>query len=240
MQADRACLKCGIRLSGHETAVGSTSLTPRLAPVTFCTRHQVQPSTSSVTPESNPAQNGNIVLIGFMGSGKSSIGRLLASQSGRTFVDTDQLVVSKAGMEISEIFAKHGEALFRDWESEVLTELPCQSGMIVSTGGGIILREENRKLLRSIGFVVWLTASEEEIFRRVTRNSKRPLVQTENPRETIHTLLEQRTPLYCCASDCVIDTGSLSRKRAAEEILRRADQYYDEPPKDGETPRHTC
>jgi shikimate kinase len=111
----------------------------------------------------------NIVLIGFMGSGKSSIGRLIAGRLGFIFVDTDALVTQRAGLEIA-------------------------------TGGGIVLRERNHELLRELDLVVLLTANEEVIYERVSRNTMRPLLQTENPRETLSRLLAARDPLYAAAA----------------------------------------
>jgi shikimate kinase len=111
----------------------------------------------------------NIALIGFIGSGKSSIGRLIAGRLGFIFVDTDALVTQRAGLEIA-------------------------------TGGGIVLRERNHELLRELGLVVLLTANEEVIYERVSRNTKRPLLQTENPRETLSRLQAARDPLYAAAA----------------------------------------
>lgn len=164
----------------------------------------------------------NIVLIGFMGSGKSSSGRLIAARLGFRFVDTDRLIVQNTGMPITEIFAKHGEAWFRDQETRALESLRERTGQVIATGGGIILRESNVALLRRLGFVAWLTADEKAILERVSRNNKRPLMQTENPRETIHRLLTQRNPLYRAAAHCVIDTDGRSRAEVADAVIFEA------------------
>ena len=127
----------------------------------------------------------NIVLIGFMGSGKSSIGRRVATRLGFQFLDTDALLVEREGREITEIFEQDGEARFRDLETSVLSSLGMRDRCVISTGGGVILREENRALLRGLGFTVWLTASEDVIYQRVSRNTKRPLLHTADPRATV-------------------------------------------------------
>lgn len=162
-----------------------------------------------------------------MGSGKSSVGRILARKKRWKFLDTDHLIIEQAeGMEISRIFAEFGEENFRDRETAVLRSLIGSKKNIIATGGGIILREENRQLLRQLGFVVWLTASEEVLFNRVSRNDKRPLLQTPNPRETIHQILETRTSLYQESADCVIDSTHLSCSGVTDLILLRARQYF--------------
>lgn len=168
----------------------------------------------------------NIVLIGFMGSGKSSIGRLVAGQLGFNFVDTDALVVEKAGMEISAIFKEHGEAYFRDLESSVLASLAGREYCVISTGGGIILRPDNRALLHQLGLVVLLMANEEVLFERVSRNTRRPLLQTENPRETLHTMLASRRSLYEEASQYTLDTSEMEHREAAAAVLTEARRVF--------------
>jgi shikimate kinase len=168
----------------------------------------------------------NIVLIGFMGSGKSSIGRLLAKHLGWRFADTDRLIVDRSGMEIPGIFATHGEAGFRDLETAALESLGSVTRTVLATGGGAVLRECNRALLRELGFVVALTATEEVIFERVSRNKRRPLLQTDNPRETVAGLLAERRPLYAEAAQFSLDTSSLSHAEAAELILAEARRNF--------------
>lgn len=168
----------------------------------------------------------NIVLIGFMGSGKSSVGRLIASTLMHRFVDTDQMIVQKIGAEISDIFKTHGETYFRDQEQLALESLRQNDRLVIATGGGIVTRQENIGLLRELGFVVWLTASEEIIFDRVSRNAKRPLLQTANPRETISQLLAQRNPLYEAAAQFTFDTTDFPRAGIAETIIAKADEFF--------------
>jgi len=176
----------------------------------------------SLSPEYSAPIIGNIVLIGFMGSGKSTVGRILAMRLGFQFVDTDALVVEACGMEISDLFAQQGEAVFRDYESDVLASLRGKTRRIVATGGGIVTRESNHALLHELGFVAGLTAKEEVIFERVSRNHKRPLLQTANPRETISKMLALRAPLYAAAADVLIDTSAISHAQVASEIIAAA------------------
>ncbi len=160
----------------------------------------------------------NVVLVGFMGSGKSSVGRLLARTLQGRFVDTDRLVVDRAGRDITEIFATDGEGFFRQEESRALRSLLGGSRLVVATGGGILTVPENVPALRRLGFVVWLTASEEVIWERVSRNRKRPLLHTDNPRETVRALLAKRNPLYAAAADITVDTTGLTHAEVAGRI----------------------
>ncbi|MEP6671156.1 MAG: shikimate kinase [Chthoniobacter sp.] len=168
----------------------------------------------------------NIVFIGFMGSGKTSIGRLVAHRLGFQFIDTDAVVVERAGMQVAEIFARHGEPWFREQETAVLRSLGNLNRAVFSTGGGIVLRPENRELLRELGLVVWLTASEEVIFERVSRNKKRPLLQTDDPRATVHELLEQRRPLYEGAAQFTLDSSTLAHDDAANVVIAEARRAF--------------
>ncbi|MCE9612128.1 MAG: shikimate kinase [Chthoniobacter sp.] len=168
----------------------------------------------------------NIVLIGFMGSGKSSVGRRIAAQLGFQFVDTDALLVEREGREIAEIFASEGEDHFRDLESAMLEALATRTGCVISTGGGVILREKNRALLRQLGLVVWLTASEDTIFARVSRTNKRPLLQTANPRATVTELFAARRPLYEAAAQFTLDTTAFSHAQAAAAVIAEARRVF--------------
>lgn len=163
-----------------------------------------------------------------MGSGKSSIGRILATKLGFHFLDTDAMVVEAAGMQITEIFALKGEEGFRDYESRTLDFLMQRQARaaVIATGGGIVTRPANVPLMHQLGFVVQLTACEEVIFERVSRNKARPLLHTPNPRETVSQLLAQRAPLYAAAADFVVDTSAKSHIQAADEIIAEAWRRY--------------
>ena len=165
----------------------------------------------------------NLVLVGFMGSGKSSVGRILSSLTGFALVDTDTLVAQEAGQSIPAIFKQHGEDHFRALETKVLQSLVGRIGLIVATGGGVIVAEENRKLLPQIGPVVWLDASPEQLYQRV-KHSKRPLLQTDDPRRTVEELYRQREPLYREAATVRIDSGTLTHRQTAEAVLNTLQQ----------------
>jgi shikimate kinase len=158
----------------------------------------------------------NIVLIGFMGSGKSSIGRLVAGRLGFQFVDTDAVVWSARDRDPG-IFAQHGEAHFRELETAALESMARARPCVISTGGGVIVRERNRALLRELGFVVWLTASEEVIFERVSRNARRPLLQTRTRAKPWRSCSPAAKPLYAETAQFTLDTTTLAGPRLPKQ-----------------------
>jgi shikimate kinase len=166
-----------------------------------------------------PALVRNLVLVGFMGSGKSSVGREIARRCDLRFLDTDSVIRQKYGKSIPEIFAIHGESAFRDEEHQVLLRLRGARHLVIATGGGIVLQSRNRLILRSIGPVIWLTADEEVIWDRVSRNPNRPLLHTVDPRSTIRNLMQVRYPLYREAADIIVETSSLTHQEVATRIL---------------------
>lgn len=161
-----------------------------------------------------------------MGSGKTSIGRIVAQRLGFQFVDTDAVIVERAGMQVAEIFERHGEAWFREQETATLRSLSILNRAVISTGGGVVTREENHALLRELGFVVWLTASEDVIFERVSRNTKRPLLQTPDPRATVHELLEKRRGLYEAVAQFTLDTTTLAHENTASTLIAEARRVF--------------
>ena len=170
----------------------------------------------------------NIILIGFMGSGKSSVARDLSTALGYPVVDTDSLIIEKTGTSIPAIFEQDGEEEFRDLETAVLTELE-QSGpshRIVATGGGIIERRANRDVLKKMGFVVWLVVSPEEILRRTAKNRERPLLNTGNPEETIRHLLEKRVDFYRDTAHQEIETDDLTFPEITTGIVESARYFF--------------
>ena len=160
----------------------------------------------------------NIFLVGPMGAGKSTIGRLLASELNLSFRDSDRVIEERTGADIPWIFDMEGEEGFRERETAVLTELSTEANVVIATGGGIILRELNRTIMKSSGFVCYLTASIDQLVERTSRDKKRPLLQVENPRQKIIDLLSLRDPLYRDAADFVINTDRRSPKAVAQEI----------------------
>jgi shikimate kinase len=171
-------------------------------------------------------ERGNaIVLIGFMGAGKSSVGRTLARMTGLPRFDTDEMVVARFGLTIPKIFETYGEEKFRDAETEALRELAGKGQAILVTGGGIVLREENCALLRELGAIVYLSADEETLFARISRRSTRPLLRTENPRATLKELVASRLPLYRGAADVEVDTSGLSHDEVARRLLKSIEAH---------------
>ena len=164
----------------------------------------------------------NFVLIGFMGCGKSSVGRKLSSLTGHRFLDTDELVVKAEGRSIPDIFAASGEEGFREIEQRVLADLIGVAGVVLSTGGGAIIREANREALKKIGIVVWLDSDPDILFERAIRSGKRPLLQTQNPRETFDQLLSARRPIYESFADFRFDSSGVDQDEAARKVLEQA------------------
>jgi shikimate kinase len=160
----------------------------------------------------------NIFLTGFMGCGKTSVGRLLASRLGYGFVDLDEAIVSQEGSSIRDIFSTRGEPAFRLMESRVLATIAAGSGLVVSTGGGAVIAPENRQVMRNAGFIINLTASIEVIASRLTGDSERPLLQGDASTERIRTMLESREEYYADA-DLRIDTTTRTVDAVAAAIL---------------------
>jgi shikimate kinase len=167
-----------------------------------------------------------IVLIGMMGAGKSAVGRCLQQRFGFSRFDTDQIVTSKFGMPISEIFSKHGEDKFREAETETLQALTISGPAVIVTGGGIVLREQNLALLKRLGAVVWLHADEATLFKRASGTGNRPLLQHKNPRDAFAQMLQARLPLYARVADIRIDTSMLTGEEVALAILSRFKKYF--------------
>jgi shikimate kinase len=160
----------------------------------------------------------NVVLTGFMGTGKSEVGKALAKRLGYIYVDTDTEVEKQRGMKISDIFGAQGEAAFRDMEAEVIRRLSEGDKLVIATGGGAVLREENMENLRKKGVIVCLNASAEAILNRVNGNSDRPLLQVEDPLARIREMLAERRPYYERA-DIVMDTEDRSPLEIADDII---------------------
>lgn len=162
-----------------------------------------------------------------MGCGKSSVGRRLSGLTGHKFTDTDDLIVQAEQRSISEIFAQNGEEYFRDAEQRVLEGLIGASGLILSTGGGLILRASNREILKQIGIVAWLDADPDILFERASRSGKRPLLQTENPRATFDQLITSRREIYSDTADFRLDSTMLNHDEAAQMLLDEAMKHRD-------------
>ncbi len=159
-----------------------------------------------------------IVLIGPMGAGKTTIGRALAQLTARPHFDTDGMVEAEARLSIAQIFSHDGEERFRELETEALGRIPTDCAAVVSAGGGIVLRSENVERMRTLGYLIHLTADEETLLERALRDGSRPLLQTNDPRRALSTLLRTREPFYRKAADHTVDTSRLEPDEAAAEI----------------------
>lgn len=160
----------------------------------------------------------NIALVGFMGTGKSTVGQLVASMLGFRFLDTDSMIEGMAGHKIAEIFAAQGEARFREYERGVVERLQGLEGVVVSTGGGLIVNPENFASLRQHSLIVCLWATAETIFRRVGHQAHRPLLRVENPLEKIRSLLQERAPFYKQA-DVLLSSDFRKPKEVASHVV---------------------
>ena len=162
-----------------------------------------------------------------MGAGKSTIGRHLATALKLTFKDCDHEIINRTGASIPLIFEIEGEEGFRKRESSMLDELTQQQDLIVATGGGAVLKEENRQYLMSRGLVIYLYASAEQLYQRTCRDKNRPLLQTEDPRAKINELMAQRDPLYRQVSDLIIHTEDRSIRSVVKEIVARLELEHN-------------
>lgn len=163
----------------------------------------------------------NVILVGYMGCGKSTVGIRLSYRLKMPFLDTDKEIEKKHSCVISEVFATLGEETFRNWETEYLKKLgERNAAYVISTGGGMVLREENRQLLKKLGTVVYLRAKPETIAERLKGDTTRPLLQTENPVQKIREMLEKRAPVYEQAADWILDVDHKSFEQILGEIER--------------------
>lgn len=164
------------------------------------------------------SQASNIILIGPMGSGKTTIGRQLAKQLHRDFFDSDHEIENKTGANIPLIFELEGEEGFRKRETAMLDCLTLKNNIVLATGGGAILADQNREMLSQRGKIIYLSATLDQLWERTRLDKNRPLLQTDNPRERIASLLEQRDPLYRELADFIIDTGTGNVKTTIKKI----------------------
>lgn len=181
--------------------------------------------------EPSPDITGNIFLVGLMGAGKTSVGRLLAKRLGKQFVDSDHEIEARTGVRIPVIFEIEGEAGFRQRESATLQELTAGRDLVLATGGGAVLDPRNREALKSRGTVVYLRASVDELWNRTKHDRNRPLLQTPDPRARLAELLAQRDPLYVEVAHVIVDTGTQSLRtlvsRLEGTLARRQDAPQD-------------
>ncbi len=161
-----------------------------------------------------------------MGSGKSSVGRMLAKRLRFQFLDTDEIIEERCRMAIKDMFARHGEERFRERETAALESLLGVRRHVLATGGGIVTQPRNLPLLHRLGWVVLLQAEPEELFRRVARNRERPLLEVRDPRAKVNEMLEARQPLYAQAADFTVDSTELRREDVVERICVEARKVF--------------
>jgi shikimate kinase / 3-dehydroquinate synthase len=183
----------------------------------------------------HPAVPENIFLIGLMGAGKTSVGRMLARRLGKTFYDVDHEIERLTGVKVPLIFEIEGEAGFRTRESRVLAELVTRRNIVLATGGGAVLSEANRRLLSKNGFVVYLRASANDLWLRTRHDRNRPLLQTADPRAKLRELIAQRDDLYREIADLIVDTGNQSVNSLAHRLEQRLVHQTSLPHRSGES-----
>jgi shikimate kinase len=168
--------------------------------------------------------SGNVYLVGLMGAGKTSVGKLLARRLGKTFYDCDLEIERATGVRVPVIFDIEGEPGFRAREGRVLAELVQRSPVVLATGGGAVLSAQNRKLLKEHGTVVYLCASPQDLWRRTRHDRNRPLLQTADPLAKLTELYKERDPLYREVADLVVDTGNQSVSALAYRLEQKLAQ----------------
>ncbi|MCM2129712.1 shikimate kinase AroK [Larsenimonas rhizosphaerae] len=169
----------------------------------------------------------NIFLIGPMGTGKSTIGRLLAAELRRVFYDSDHEIERRCGCNIPWIFDVEGESGFRDRETRTIDRLTRHRGVVMATGGGAIIREANRRMLQERGTVIYLHASLEQLVKRTSRDRNRPLLQCEDPAARLRELMAQRESLYLETADLIVSTERRSPRSVINTIKRDVRQLMD-------------
>jgi shikimate kinase len=193
--------------------------------------------TTSASSEQVADISGNIFLVGMMGAGKTSVGRVLAKRLNKAFYDSDQVIEQRTGVKIALIFEIEGEAGFRHRESVVLDEMTALEEVVLATGGGAVLEQENRNKLRSRGTVVYLRASVKDLINRTRHDKNRPLLQTADPRARLNELYEMRDPLYREVAHVTIDTGSQSLTTLVHRLHHALETRCD---RSGKTDQPQC
>jgi shikimate kinase len=163
----------------------------------------------------------NIFLVGLMGAGKTTVGRVLARKLNKRFIDSDHEIEARTGVSIPVIFEIEGEASFREREAEAIRDLTGQANIVLATGGGAILKPENRECLKTRGTVIYLRASVNSILQRTSHDKSRPLLQTADPRQRIEQLAREREPYYLEVAHFVIETGRPNVQSLVQTILNQ-------------------
>ncbi|MCG3808152.1 shikimate kinase AroK [Psychrobacter sp. Ps4] len=169
----------------------------------------------------------SVFLVGPMGAGKTTIGKLLAKQLGRTFVDSDWHIESQTGADIAWIFAKEGEAGFRERETRAIDELTQKDQIVLATGGGAVMCAENRAFLHQRGIVVYLNAPVDVQMARTAKDKSRPLLQQPNPRKILQDLYSTRDPLYRQVAHIIMPTGHTYPRHMVNQLLQQLESFTD-------------
>lgn len=182
-------------------------------------------SADSLPHSSRKFQSGNLILVGMMGSGKTTMGRILARHLGKVFVDSDEEIIKRTGVTIPHIFDVEGEAGFRLRETAAIRDLVRRDNTVLATGGGAVLAEENRALMQQNGIVVYLKANVHDLWQRTRHDRNRPLLQTSDPLEKLTELFQQRDPLYQQVSDIVVQSGKQSVHMLMQHLLEEIEAF---------------
>lgn len=169
--------------------------------------------------------SGNVILVGMMGSGKTTMGRALAKHLDKQFVDSDEEIQHRTGVTIPHIFDVEGESGFRARESSVIADLVKRANMILATGGGAVLMEQNRAEMRQNGIVIYLKASVHDLWQRTRHDRNRPLLQTDDPHAKLTELFQQRDTLYQQVADIVIQSGKLSVHTLMLQVVDNIEEF---------------
>ncbi len=171
---------------------------------------------------------GNLFLIGLMGAGKTTVGKILARRLHWPFYDSDHEIESRTGVKIPTIFEIEGEGGFRNREVEIIAELVDLPDIVLATGGGAVLRQENRDALKRHGTVIYLRANVDDLYERTRHDRNRPLLQTENPKARLQALFEQRDPIYRELADIVVDTSRQSVNSLVSQLERKLQSHFQQ------------
>jgi shikimate kinase len=180
---------------------------------------------SSLPASSRKLQSGNLILVGMMGSGKTTMGRALARHLGKVFVDSDEEIIKRTGVTVPHIFDIEGETGFRVRETAVIKDLVGRDNMVMATGGGAVLSVQNREMLRQNGIVIYLKANVHDLWQRTKHDRNRPLLQTPDPHAKLTELFEQRDPLYQQLSDISVQSGKQSVHALMLQLADKIDAF---------------
>jgi shikimate kinase len=170
-------------------------------------------------------QSGNLILVGMMGSGKTTMGRALARHLGKSFVDSDEEIIKRTGVTVPHIFDIEGESGFRLRETAIIQELVGRENTVLATGGGAVLTGQNRTMLQQNGIVIYIKASVHDLWQRTKHDRNRPLLQTGDPHAKLNELFQKRDPLYQQVSDIVVQSGRQSVHALMQQLAGKIEEF---------------